>query len=480
MKVISQEKNPSTGNKGKNIQILATLGIKIPETIIITHDLFYKEAVRLKKNTFYILRPSIENEDGETKSLAGYTKSLYPLSDTEVINIFQNHARFSEIFQTHNQTIKSIIVQEYISSGQYGVYFTRDPLNILRKWYIESSLIQSGITSGNSNPNNTIPYFQRKELEHIGYTLEKYYQSPQDIEFCIKDGDIIIFQTRPITTGNINHYSFPVLQKITWVYKTLDFDELWEIQDMFSYTILSKLFTCLYLDSKIYFKVNFFPSFFFRRIKSENIHLHTFYKEYRKYLFFKYIFSILRFLSFQSLDKKVLVPFFRKYSYSFLWNKKSNLWLNFTYKTNFLTRLFLCLEKQKQKAFISLEEYKKKAGNTEILPSTGILRWYDILLFYKGILISQKHDSNIIYPGKIEWILTDIAHFNPHSQEKQVIVCTTLDLDLWDKFEWISGVIVQKGWKLSHNAILLREYKIPSRVHYSEFTSLKIGERVSI
>jgi len=135
MKVISQEKNPSTGNKGKNIQILATLGIKIPETIIIAHDLFYKfqEAVRLKKNTFYILRPSIEKEDSETKSFAGYTKSLYPLSENEVISIFQNHTRFSEIFQTHKQTIKSIILQEYIESVQYGVYFTRDPLNILRK-----------------------------------------------------------------------------------------------------------------------------------------------------------------------------------------------------------------------------------------------------------------------------------------------------------------------------------------------------------
>jgi hypothetical protein len=77
-------------------------------------------------------------------------------------------------------------------------------------------------------------------------------------------------------------------------------------------------------------------------------------------LFYKIIFNFIKIFIPQKLDKNVLKDFFKKYFYSFLLEKKSNIDLNFNYKTNFITKQFLKLEKQKNKAFYYLEQYKKE------------------------------------------------------------------------------------------------------------------------
>jgi hypothetical protein len=50
----------------------------------------------------------------------------------------------------------------------------------------------------------------------------------------------------------------------------------------------------------------------------------------------------------------------KTYKYSFLLNNKSNLDLFFNYKTNFITKLFLKIEKQKNISFKYIEKYKKE------------------------------------------------------------------------------------------------------------------------
>ena len=39
-----------------------------------------------------------------------------------------------------------------------------------------------------------------RKLSKTALEIEKLYKFPQDIEFCIKNGDIFILQSRPITT----------------------------------------------------------------------------------------------------------------------------------------------------------------------------------------------------------------------------------------------------------------------------------------
>jgi hypothetical protein len=119
---------------------------------------------------------------------------------------------------------------------------------------------------------------------------------------------------------------------------------------------LKNLFDCIYVDEKIYFKRLFLSS----KVDIDNTDLKLFLQNYRRYLFQKLFYNIVKFFSFQRLDLKVLDMFFKDYSYSFLLNKKSNLDLRFDYKTNFITKFFLKVESKKNIAFGYLEAYKKQ------------------------------------------------------------------------------------------------------------------------
>ena len=39
-----------------------------------------------------------------------------------------------------------------------------------------------------------------KRLQDIGLRLEAFFGSPQDVEWCIRGGELLVLQSRPITT----------------------------------------------------------------------------------------------------------------------------------------------------------------------------------------------------------------------------------------------------------------------------------------
>ena len=49
-----------------------------------------------------------------------------------------------------------------------------------------------------------------------------------------------------------------------------------------------------------------------------------------------------------------------------------------------------------------------------------------------------------------------------------------LDVRLYDIIDFIDWVIVKNWNLLSHNSIVLREYKIPSIIKYNKYSKLKI------
>jgi phosphohistidine swiveling domain-containing protein len=58
------------------------------------------------------------------------------------------------------------------------------------------------------------------------------------------------------------------------------------------------------------------------------------------------------------------------------------------------------------------------------------------------------------------------------------LILENLDFELYDKLNYISWVIIKNWNSLSHNAIILREYKIPSIINYKNFWKLKIWEKI--
>jgi len=55
-----------------------------------------------------------------------------------------------------------------------------------------------------------------------------------------------------------------------------------------------------------------------------------------------------------------------------------------------------------------------------------------------------------------------------------------LDHNLYDIIEYIDGIIVKNGNLLSHNSIVLREFKIPSIIKYKNYDTLISWEKISI
>lgn len=497
-------------NKAENIKILLERAYLIPETFII-HISKIEEfnTKKLKDNKKYILRPSFLQEDGDKKSYAGFFKSLFPLKKREVINILSTKNK-EEIFWWKGFSLASLIIQEFIETNIYGVYFTRYPNNILEKWFYEIGNKNDSITKWNETWKLKLNFWEKKELEILWKKLENLFSYPQDIEFCFYDKKIYILQTRPITTGNNLIYNFKEIQEINGIYKKLDFDEFWEKPSVFTYSLIKEFQKCLLIWNNIYFKVNSFPTLYLDRRKrnTPSKNLNTFFFEYKKYLFIKNLFSFLKIIILQKLDKDVLKNLFKDYYYSFDLFEESNLSLSFSYKTNSITKFFLICEKQKNKSFYFLEKFKKEIQEKNtVWKNINFLTWQEyfykeenekkerinmrknlqfsikeekIIFLWWMIINRKKEKENRIYKGHIEGILVDNKSFTYTKNKKQILFLENLDRELYDKIKFLSWVIVKNGNSLSHNAIILREYKIPSIMNYKDFENLKIWEKIFI
>lgn len=217
------------GDKTVNLKKCADMGFCVPEFIalpasisekLLIDDLFRKnisdEIGVLLKCEKYAVRSSAFIEDGKNDSWAGrfLTRTDIPKEKiAEAIYDLIFHAR--DICELNKF---SIIVQEYISSDVAGVVFTRDP-NGGREMVIEYSAIRcEKIVEGKIKPDRFLFYWQNiksKELPRYFSIddidsfkrIEKEFGSPQDIEWCIKDDNFYLLQSRPISTISDKEYN---------------------------------------------------------------------------------------------------------------------------------------------------------------------------------------------------------------------------------------------------------------------------------
>lgn len=207
----------------------------------------------LKNSTSYAVRSSTEAEDSENKSFAGQFKTKLNVKSHQLseaikevwLSIFAKHLSSYDKQIGKNVTI-SIIVQECIEADSSGVLFTINPLTNDNETAIINSVfgLGEGLVSGelnsdvfeikneeiiakisnkthqfNYNKNGdlirveieekqrndwTLTKSQIKEIVAIGKRLHQYFGKAQDIEFCIKNDEVYILQSRPVTTLNNN------------------------------------------------------------------------------------------------------------------------------------------------------------------------------------------------------------------------------------------------------------------------------------
>jgi pyruvate,water dikinase len=209
---------------------------------------------QLSKTNAYAIRSSATAEDLPTASFAGQHDTYLNIIGKEAVlkciarcwaSLFTERAiiyRLQNGFD-HRKVYLSVVIQKMIFPEAAGVMFTADPITSNRKVLsIDASFgLGEALVAGIVNADNykvreghiigrnisgkklavvksdeggieqqeirvdqqnvpTLSDDEILELERLGRKIEAYFESPQDIEWCLADGVFYIVQSRPITT----------------------------------------------------------------------------------------------------------------------------------------------------------------------------------------------------------------------------------------------------------------------------------------
>jgi len=223
-----EQSNCNLGGKTTKLKDLQVLGFVVPkfiaidslilqnatdETGMIKKDILQEliteivEKLPVKK---YAIRSSAIVEDGQSESLAGQFLTKINVEEKEIgkaINEVVSHA-YKYLDGRINQF--SLLIQEYIEPEMAGIVFTRNPLGSREMIFEYHEGRGEKVVGGKVRPdqisvhwsetvkNNKLPDL-RPIIEQIK-KAESFFNFPQDLEWCIKNGKWFFLQTRPITT----------------------------------------------------------------------------------------------------------------------------------------------------------------------------------------------------------------------------------------------------------------------------------------
>jgi len=217
-------------------------------------DLVEAVTARVDEHTAYAVRSSATAEDLPTASFAGQQDSYLNVVGAAAVldhvrrcwaSLFTARAvsyRLHEGFD-HRRIHMAVVVQEMVAPEASGVLFTADPVTSNRRvaavdavWGLGETLVSGVVTAdaysvGADGVVTTTVGTQRKalyalpgggtreepieperqgepvlteaqvlRLVALGRRIEAHFGRPQDIEWCLVDGDFAVVQSRPITT----------------------------------------------------------------------------------------------------------------------------------------------------------------------------------------------------------------------------------------------------------------------------------------
>jgi pyruvate,water dikinase len=188
----------------------------------------------LQHASLVAVRSSAVCEDGLTASFAGQQETYLNVRGGEAVldrvrecwaSLFSPRALFYRAQKAVlSDTRMAVVVQEMVQADRSGVMFTVDPIRNRRDCMVIEGAqgLGDAIVSGEVTPDHYvlsrddgsivevfIPDDERGRvlsgdelgaLRALGLRLEAFFGSPQDVEWCVRGGDILLLQSRPITT----------------------------------------------------------------------------------------------------------------------------------------------------------------------------------------------------------------------------------------------------------------------------------------
>ena len=246
MKYISESSESSdvslVGGKGSHLQKLVSWKAPVAPFFVLTTESFryYRERGQLppevenrfeeffKDTSEIALRSSMIYEDHADASFAGMFETVLGVKKEtwreSLIRIYDSVTadRVKEYLRRKNLSVDllmAVVAQELVKVQKSGVLFTRSPVEPTAAIAIDAAYgMGEGVVSGHADVDhyqltrtldltltrsqNEVPvlsFEEMKSLCQMGLKLEKQLGAPGDIEWGIRNGELYIFQIRPIT-----------------------------------------------------------------------------------------------------------------------------------------------------------------------------------------------------------------------------------------------------------------------------------------
>lgn len=180
------------------------------------------------------VRSSAVSEDGSTASFAGQQETFLNVHGAAAVlarvqecwaSFYSPRAMFyraqkAVLFDTR----MAVVVQQMVDADKSGVMFTVDPIRHRRECLVIEAApgLGEAIVSGEVTPDHyvvsrdgweivdefipsdrsmrVLDDGELRRLRDLGLQLEEFFGSPQDVEWCVRGGDVRLLQSRPITT----------------------------------------------------------------------------------------------------------------------------------------------------------------------------------------------------------------------------------------------------------------------------------------
>jgi pyruvate,water dikinase len=176
------------------------------------------------------VRSSASAEDSDAASYAGQQETYLNVSGAHEVcrrvvdcwaSFFSERALFYRSRKGSLDDLRmAVVVQEMVDPSKSGVVFTVDPVQRRRDRMVVEAIFGLGeqVVSGHATPDHYVVDRQgtskRERLVHggvlngdeltklaaLGRSLEEHFGCPQDIEWAIADGQVLLLQSRPVTT----------------------------------------------------------------------------------------------------------------------------------------------------------------------------------------------------------------------------------------------------------------------------------------
>ncbi|SDF87435.1 pyruvate, water dikinase [Dyadobacter soli] len=236
-----QTTGASIGGKAENLFRLKALGMPVPHFVVIPwealragvpeSELIPRLLATFEGTRHFAVRSSAIGEDGAAFSFAGQFESYLSVGPNELavkiaavresafserVTAYRKHHRLSDVGGV------AVIVQEMVDADAAGVAFGANPLTGNRQEKVINAVfgLGDGLVSGVVNADqfvlngteiqsvlahktNAAPALTHPQIHRLGEildTLENALGQPQDIEFAVRNDQIFLLQTRPITT----------------------------------------------------------------------------------------------------------------------------------------------------------------------------------------------------------------------------------------------------------------------------------------